>query len=492
MQKQNIRQSFVSYHFLFQIIMACGFGLLLGIACGLSAGWLAVGLLIAALVASITIKRAEVALLGILLVTSSILFEEQLPLVSAGGISLQVSDFLLLGMLGLLIVRWLAEPGFKFVHTPLDWPLLLFYGALLLSSILAMLNSSLDFEAGRRGVRVITYYLTFFVVTNFVIERRQLNLLVNGIFLMATITAGVMVAQYILGDSVKLLPGRVEELSTEGVGYSGITRILPPGVSIVWVSFITVFCILILENIKPHGWLEYIQFGLLGMALLFSFLRSYWGASVAVFFLLFFILRGQDRKKLVNRGVIIIVSAVVVFLVFYGIMGSQAQMLANASSERFNTVFRIETYTGKDNSLNSRKIENEYAFRKLSQTPWLGVGMKANYRPWDSRLDYPGFDGRDFIHNGHLNVLLRSGVIGYLCFLWLTIVFLVRGFKYWRGISSLRMRGVFLGFTLVCVALLMAAYTNSFYVTWSWTPVIGIMMGVNENILRIYGPEEKT
>jgi hypothetical protein len=73
-------------------------------------------------------KRPEIGLLGILIATASIVFEERLPLLSAGGISLHIPDLLLLGSLGLIAVRWLFAPEFRIVRTPLDRPLLIFYG----------------------------------------------------------------------------------------------------------------------------------------------------------------------------------------------------------------------------------------------------------------------------------------------------------------------------------------------------------------------------
>ena len=124
------------------------------------------------------------------------------------------------------------------MRTPLDRPLLIFYGVTLLSTFIAIFQSSVEVEEARRATRVLSYYLTFFIVTNLVRERRQLNFLLNGLFLLATIVAAAMVAQFLLGDSVQLLPGRVESLDTQGTMFEDVTRILPPGCSIVLVSFV--------------------------------------------------------------------------------------------------------------------------------------------------------------------------------------------------------------------------------------------------------------
>jgi hypothetical protein len=54
------------------------------------------------------------------------------------------------------------------------------------------------------------------------------------------------------------------------------------------------------------------------------------------------------------------------------------------------------------------------------------------------------------------------------------------------------LRGVVLGFTLVYLAILIAATVNSTFVQWRWTPVIGIIMGINEVILLKFGQEESS
>ncbi len=47
-----------------------------------------------------------------------------------------------------------------------------------------------------------------------------------------------------------------------------------------------------------------------------------------------------------------------------------------------------------------------------------------------------------------------------------------------------------LGFTLVYLAVLIAAVANSTFMQWRWTPVIGIIMGINEVILMKFRQEE--
>jgi len=476
------------------MIVGC-IGLLLGIACLWVSPLLVLATLAAALFICAIPKRPEIAVLGILIATSSIVFEEKLPLISIGIGSLHMPDILLLGMLGLIAVRWFVDPDFRIVRTPLDWPLLIFYGLTLLTTFIAILQSSVEVREALRATRVLSYYLTFFIVTNLIRERRQLNFLLNGIFLLATIVASAMIGQFLAGDSVQLLPGRVEALETQGRIFEDVTRILPPGLSIILVSFVTIICILIQEKLKPLGLLKFVQCGILGMAIGATFLRSYWAVLIMVFFLLMFLLRGVGRLRLIRWGLLVLSLAAMVLLLVFSDPGSRAAKLVGASIDRFSTLGSSGTFKGQDSSVDWRKIENGYAFSAIESNPLVGLGMGARYRPFDSRLDFRDTDGVDhdfrrLIHNGHLTILLQSGLLGYLSLLWLSLAFLMRGFRYWRSIPDHRMRGVVLGFTLVYLAVLIAAVANSTFMRWYWTPVIGIIMGINEVILMKFRTEE--
>jgi O-antigen ligase len=176
-----------------------------------------------------------------------------------------------------------------------------------------------------------------------------------------------------------------------------------------------------------------------------------------------------------------------VLLVVFNAPDLPLSRLVDASWDRFSTI-NTGAFTGGDDSYNYRRLENEYAFPAIASNPVIGVGLGAAYRPMDPRLDnytgeYPGIR-TNTIHNSHLGILLQSGLLGYLSLMWLSLAFLLRGFRNWRKIPNARMRAVVLGITLVYGVVLIAAGANSVFMDWSWTPVLGIIMGINEVILR--------
>ena len=49
-----------------------------------------------------------------------------------------------------------------------------------------------------------------------------------------------MIAQYLLGNGIQILPGHVETLAPGRVNSYGVTRVIPPGQSLVLFGFVCV------------------------------------------------------------------------------------------------------------------------------------------------------------------------------------------------------------------------------------------------------------
>jgi hypothetical protein len=430
-----------------------------------------------------------IALLGILIARSSFGFDDRLPVLSV-GINLQLPDIVLLGLLGWIAAQRWVVPGSKIVRTPLDLPLLFFYGVTLFSTFVAVVRSGVDRSDAIASIRTFSYYLTFFAVTNLVRERRQLNFLLNGMFLLATIVAVAMIGQYLLGGSVQFFISQVGA-GAEAFDASQGRRVAPPGFSIVLVSFVTSLCILVLEKFHPKALLRCLQFGLLGTASLVTFFRSYWVALIVVMLLMGCLVRGAERRRLMAWGLsglaVMFTAVLVAYAVFVSAPESRVSRLVEDSWERYSTLVSGGTFRGEDPSVDFRKIEASHAVVAIGSRPVIGLGLGAAYRPWDPRLDWRDADGlhdlRRLIHNSHLGILLQSGLLGYLSMLWLSLAFLVRGFSNWRSVPDNRLRSVMLGFTLVFLALLIAGGANSLFMQSYWIPVIGMILGINEVIL---------
>lgn len=484
-----IKDIFSPERFLFQLVVSIGTGIILGLAVLAFSPLLVLGIVSGLLLFSVVLKRPEIAIIGIIIATSSIIFEGQMPRISV-GISFHLSDVFLLGLLGIAFIRSLVESDFRYVSTPLDLPILLLVGFTILSTLIGVFQSSVETEPARRAIRVFSYYLIFFGVTQLIRERRQLNLLFIGILLIAVVVAIAMVVQFVVGSSVRLLPGRVEGLVTQDTSYDDITRILAPGWSTIMIAFVPLICLLAFEKKPALAWFYIFLVLLFGLALTLTFLRSYWVALIGSISLLPLLFRGKYRSRFFSGIFAILASISIVLLLVFINPESRAARLVYASSERLGTLGNAETFQGRDSSLNWRLIENEYAMTSIMEHPLIGLGMSSQYRPLDFRLDYMNADGSitnlsRYIHNGHLQILLQSGILGYACFLWLSFLFLSRGFKFWHGVTDRRAKSVVLGNLIVYLAILVAATVNPTFMEWRWTPLFGVMFGMNEVIYQL-------
>jgi O-antigen ligase len=118
----------------------------------------------------------------------------------------------------------------------------------------------------------------------------------------------------------------------------------------------------------------------------------------------------------------------------------------------------------------------------------VGLGLGASYRPLTPK-DYENFDGRTFIHNGHVYILLKSGIFGYVGLLWFLLGVLVRGLRHWRRIPEPYTSGIVLAFALTSLGVLIVSLVEPYVMTSGWTPVIGVIAGINEVALKMVSQE---
>lgn len=490
-----------------QLAAACLGGLLLGFATLVASPWLVLGLVCGGLFAVAAFIRPELFLLALVATTTTIISPDEMPVIfSIGPGRVFITDFILLAPFGLIALRWLSDRDFEIVRTPLDWPLLAFYGIALLATLLGFIREippgtgiNQIFSSPPEiislaipHIRLVTYYLLFFAVTNVVREERQLNLLLDGLAIMAAVAAVAIVAQSLVPSlSIVTKVGRVEALVTEGSAREDVTRVVDiPGEALVLVMLI-VSCARVLHG-SPVSVMDWLKWGLLGAATLLSFNRNFWVCVAIALPILTYLSGDRGWRRLATWGLVGVLLVVVVVLVTLSMPESKIAGLSSAAFERFASIFNTETYS-KGESLRFRLIENSYAFPQIARRPVLGMGLGSRYRPYDSRLDWERFDGRGYIHNAHLWLVLKAGLAGYLCFIGLSILFLARGFKHWRRLTDPGRRITFLGFAAAYVGILFAAsFVNPVFMEVYWTPIIGLMMGINEVILRFDAANRQT
>ncbi len=427
--------------------------------------------------------RPGVAIVGFVALTSTLFSSDALPGFWVGVGTLYITD-VILGLLFMVIgLRWLRGQDMRTLRTPMSWPLLLFCGFALVGTVRAVLASTLHYRDSLDEVRTLNSYLLFFPVIFLIRQPKQVRRLVDALLFLATIVAVAMAAQFVLGTDLPIIPGRVEVLRTEGSWFGSVTRVIPPGASLLLYSYIILGAILTHERVSLAAIVRFVQWNLIAMGLVLTFYRAFWVIVMLAFVMMLWLVRGRARGKLILWFALLgIVGAIVLGV---GVARDVDAMLrlVTAGFDRFYSLVESGTYLDQQSSLRWRDFEYVYAARQIAAHPLLGIGLGARYRPDVPGKDHPAFDGRAYIHNGHLWILTKAGLLSYLCFLWLAVTALSRGISHWRDIVDPYARGVLLGTTLAFAAALVGALVESYLMIWYWTPVIAIGLGLTEVVI---------
>jgi hypothetical protein len=473
---------------MFMLSNAILLGILLGFAIVFSSPSIVILALAILLSVILVLKNPVWGILGFIALTSTVLDSDTNPGVSIGFGHIYLSDIILFTLFWLIVWGLLTRLETKFVRTPLDVPLLVFVAVVMISTIIAMIRGTVTLNGMLGPARDIFNLLIFFAVTNLVKNDKQIKLLQVMIIVFACLVSIVMIAQYITGAVLPFLPGRVEVLSTEGTQFNDITRIIPPGYSIVFVAFVVVCSIWFFNNNYSNNIILAIAIILNGIGVLLTFKRHFWGALIIIFLIMVLVSNRKEIQRILLRGFSAFAIMLVGLFFVMNYTGRAGSDLVASSADRMFSLLRTDTYDDSESSLRWRDFENQYALREFISHPFIGVGLGTMYRPWIPDRDWSGYDGRRYIHSGFYWLLLRTGGIGFLSMLAMMTAVVVRGFRYWRIAPN----GVYvLGFTLAIVGMLMGNWVEPLISEWYWTAVTATLMGVNELSIRsISSPNE--
>lgn len=420
----------------------------------------------------------EFAILTVIALTSTLFDFVSLPYLFGFSSPEAIVPLLLI----LVLINRLSSKE-SFVHTPLDRPVLLFVGAAIVSFLNAKYNLGTVSVFRNSVMRTILVYLLFFAVTNLVKTRRQLMVLIGGMFVMATITAGFMVLQQVVGSTVSILPGQKQVYNATALGQElvGVARLSSSGaVMICMLLFPALLLQMVPEYMQGRRWLSYIPILLFPLAIAFTFDRNLWVGVAVAGAILAFIVRAQGGR------VILVIS---VFVVGAVLLGS----LLNAYIPRIGTVFDglsirfMSLFAGDelvyDSSTQWRLRENEYAMASIREYPLLGIGPRAAYRPYIELSQ--GHSLSHYVHNAYLWFLVDFGLLGFLPFLWFSILFLVRGISAWHKLKDPILRSLALGFTMGYVVILVSSVAAPRLMTTYGAVLVGVVFGINEIIIRL-------
>jgi O-antigen ligase len=464
---------------IFQVLIFLLSALALGVVILVSSSFLVVLIPIGAFALYIFAKKPELGILAIIVTIASIIFERDLPLLPVPGGSLHIPDVILLFLLSRILIKAFTDENFKYLTTPLDYPIFLFILAAFMSVGISIFKYGLDSNSVIRSLRGIIYYLLIIVITNLIRERKQIRFLLGGLFVIGTVVSLMMLIQAKMGRSVRLLPGRIEADSNYWT-----TRIIPPGEVVIFVMLISAICAFVIMNRPFFKTTYFYLIPILGGGVLLTYNRQYWGSIIFSLFIFTRLL-----SKVWKRRFFSLIAIAFIFLILIIIpiitLSKTARVYSDSIVARFSSLFTVKQ-TFASGSLEWRKIENQYALRSIVKHPFLGIGLSNTYRPPLPGMDMEtGWDTKRFVHNGYLFVLVDMGILGFLPLVWFYILFLSRGFSNWRKIRNPVDKSAVIGFTISGIALALSILVEPRFMQWHGIVVISTIIGINEAIIHL-------
>jgi O-antigen ligase len=434
----------------------------------------------------LTLRWPEFGILCYVALLSGLIYLGSLPALHFGPISLQISDALLLLLLGMVFLRATTQPEFTLFGSPMMVPLLLFIAAFLLSAMNAVLLNSVGPNTVLRIVRVLVLWTMFIPTLQLVRDEQALRRLLTGLIILTCVLLfGVLFPNML---SPVLYVEQVP-MGTAALIYSDFNRIYYAG-DMVLYAMIPV-TIASLATIKKGNQLW--RIGLLGLLLYWLFktyFRQYWLTLFVACVLLLGFLSVSERIRLFKRMAPVAITAVLIVFVLVAAKPAQFERSVQPLMDRVASFGQDPL---KEASVQWRLIEARYAMQQINLHPVLGVGIGNTYRPpMASESDINSFTDwtSKYVENGYLYIALMMGLVGLLPFLWMCAAYLLRVLRHQHEIKDDSLRATYLGFGVAFLGMVACNVVSPTFVIGTRLVFFPVSMAISEVILRMAREKE--
>jgi len=363
------------------------------------------------------------------------------------GVTLRFEDFLLV----LIGFSWFARTAVKkelglFLRTPLNKAILFYVLACLISTGLGIMADRVGPKTGALFVlKYIEYFIVYFMVVNYVRDTDQVRRLLICLFLTCFIISIYGILQ-IPGE------GRVSA-PFEGEGGEPNTF----GGYLVFMGAIAGGLFVRTENAKLKSFLPILIFFII-IPLLFTKSRSSYLALIPTLF----VVALMFRQRIIITG---LMAAVLLLSPIF---------LPSSVKDRILYTFKQEKSSGQvqigeirlDTSTSARIISLKTLLQDYPKHPLLGYGIT----------------GHQFIDAQYPKVLIETGIIGLIAFLYLLYSILKMALAHMKAVKTHLFKGLTIGFFAGYIGLLFHAIgANTFIIVrimepfWFFAGIIAVL-----------------
>lgn len=443
--------------------------------------------------------RPELGLILLLFLSSNFIepdrFDIRLPI--GGGLDLR--DLTMLGMLGLIGFREFSRRTLNIPWPPVGFPLMLFVGMAFVSAFYALFVQNVARNWALNDLRILLNYTLFFVTAWSLRDRKQLLVLLGGIFALANMTALVIILQQFLGPYNLLLPG-MSHGSWEVWGQpDGSVRIVPPGHELMFFALVLMFCLTALGG--QARWLQQlfgVQFLILSLGMLLTFTRSGWAATGIAIIIATAVLIPRYKHlafRLTAVGLPILLLTIGLIIIT---PPEQIERTPYVGSIINRALSIFDEDTTETNSLQWRAFEYDKAMESIARHPWLGVGLGNSYRDvtvfqgeaqglWTNRSIEAGVVSRytRYLHSSYLSIMVKMGLPAFAIYVAFCAGVILGGFWLYAHTKNSFDQAIVLAVTSGFIGLLQWSIFHSRLIESSSVGTISIVLGLAASIYEL-------
>jgi len=445
--------------------------------------------------------RPEFGLLGLLFLTSSFISADIVDVRLPIGGGLDLRDLVLIGLFGLVSLRELARRKLTVPWWPVGGPLLLFLALAVFSTFYALVFRNVESNWALGDLRILSTYVTFYVVQWSIERPKQLKTLLVGLFMIADLTTAIIYLQQFAGAANPLLRAMTMTRDWRVDQEAGAVRVIPAGHVLMHYVWFIAFGILVFgRRNRRLTALCVLQLLFIGGGHILTYTRAQWMAMGVGLGLAGIILvpRCQRLVKAAAIGgcVLLLLAGVVVAVPRLDV---SALPLVDGLAERFGSLLRPSD-TLDTGSLQWRSFEMMAALKAIRRHPLTGVGLGGRYRDLTIyQGEAQGYLTRGslaaeevsrftrYVHNSYLAIAVKMGLPGLAVLLWFCAAALFRGLRVLRDVSELEYRGVVLGALAGFAGMFLWCYFHAHLIKAESTGVIALMAGLVGSVAHVQG-----
>lgn len=268
----------------------------------------------------------------------------------------------------------------------------------------------------------IFYILFFFLAATHIKNLNQLKRMATFIIYSSLLVSLYAIMQHFNSDFITNWSTNVQKRAISTIGnplHLGRYLLMVMPLTLAWIFF--------QRKMKE----KYIFIFILAMqvlAVLFTLSRSVWLTALVTFFVFFFLLALQNKKKAIWLGLIAFVVLLAVSLSFIFTNKDADFVQNNVYLNRF-----VSTFSKNNISAVNRLIVFQTAFEGIKEKPIIGHGpavffyvFNKNYQPELMKYDLQDYQSS---HNQFLDLAVAHGILGFIAFASLVFYFFYAGLK---------------------------------------------------------------